>query len=291
MSSEKRFKKTILNQKLTWTIILLLLAIILSFLKPLELAEGGSSTVFAMFVLYLIGYFRTDDFKIPAMGKKNRLDIRKLLEVTLFGVICGAVFGFFAYLMANGTEALVIFNPKATPDMLRLITDTEGNVLSAPFPGTYMTDYVGDLVDNVLGYALIGFGATFAYILSVFDKKTNDPGTSKDEKNRRMRAIMIYGYIFGVVLRLIEATWNVQYYYYAYDHAHNIARISLADNSFHYLIYSLVYSAGYIVAEALLTIALVAIIRPIFVYIRQFMKISVLDYDSELERILLERKI
>lgn len=286
MSSVKCYKRTILNHKLTWTIILFLVAIILSFLKPLELAEGGSSTVFSMFVLFLIGYFRIE---MPGNeAQQAKFSWKKLIEVTIFGVLGGVLFGLITFFDANGKEAMAIFDPNATKEMLRCITDTEGNILTSPMPGTYMTDYWGDFIDNVVGYGLIGFGVSFSYILTVFWRRK---GGSAEEIERRQKWIMIDGYLVGVILRLIEAVWNVEYYYYAYDHAHNLARIPLAENPLKYFGYSLAYSSGYILAEALLTIAIVANIRPVFRYIRQFMSISVRDYNAELDEILLDRNI
>lgn len=51
------YKKTIWNNKFRWSLILLVVAIVLSYLQPLQFDEGGELTFFSMLALVLIGYF------------------------------------------------------------------------------------------------------------------------------------------------------------------------------------------------------------------------------------------
>ena len=45
------------NRKWLWILILIGVSLILSYMKPLRLAEGGEVTYLSMLVIYLVGYF------------------------------------------------------------------------------------------------------------------------------------------------------------------------------------------------------------------------------------------
>ena len=45
------------NRKWLWILILVAAAVILSYMKPLKLEEGGEVTYLSMLAIYLVGYF------------------------------------------------------------------------------------------------------------------------------------------------------------------------------------------------------------------------------------------
>ena len=45
------------NRRWLWVVILIVASILLSYLKPLKLQEGGEVTYLSMLVIFLVGYF------------------------------------------------------------------------------------------------------------------------------------------------------------------------------------------------------------------------------------------
>lgn len=60
-------KKTIWNNKIYWTLILLAVSFVFSYLRPIRLDEGGELTFFSMLTLVLIGYFYGWKWMFPSL--------------------------------------------------------------------------------------------------------------------------------------------------------------------------------------------------------------------------------
>lgn len=182
------------NRRWLWFVLLLAMGIVLSYLQPITLAEGGEVTFLSMLAIVLIGYF---------YGGWT-------------GILGALLFAVIKY-----------------------------------FLDYHLTLNVAELTDYIFGYGLLGVGGFFGNRQGRHQSQ-NAQESGSVEKNGFVEegsSTLLRCYLLAVTLRYIESVWNcLQYYYKPWE--------SLWENIWDE---SIVYCAGYVGAEVLITVVILLI--------------------------------